>query len=117
MTQKQEANSILQKISKTSIFSQEWAHQLNLLDDVVGRAQNRKPLGEADGSINESMWNSLRDYVAAARASADNHNIMLATSKQLLVMTAHRPTYVRPQPEPVYDDIYHAGVAALDSDS
>ncbi len=84
MNQKQEAHSLLHKLSKTAMFSSEWVRLINMLDELVCKAQNRKPLGEADGSISESMWDSLTTYLGAARAAADNHNIMLNVSKQLV---------------------------------
>ncbi len=87
MTQRQEAHCLLAKLTKMQIFSAEWAMMVNHLDELVATSQNRKPLGDADGSINETMWNSLNQYVGAARAAADNHNIMLNHSRKLALIT------------------------------
>ena len=35
------------------------------LRDVLERAQNRPPAGEADGTIDEPLWLRLRDYANA----------------------------------------------------
>jgi hypothetical protein len=39
----------------------------DILGEVLDRAQNRPPLGEADGTIDEATFNALRAVEVAAR--------------------------------------------------
>ena len=66
-TQLYEAVFYLNHISNEA--NRKW---LSAFDSVVGRAQNRPPLGEADGSIDEKTWYIFQDLVRAAETFVAN---------------------------------------------
>ena len=44
------------------------ADNIEEVELILGEAQNRPPLGEADGSISEPLWTAFRDWLQARRS-------------------------------------------------
>lgn len=65
MTQKEQADALLKRLS---YMFPELDSIRQALDEVVGKAQNGPPDGEADGSIDETFWHGL----ALINRSLDN---------------------------------------------
>ena len=55
------------ELAKVAIKNSDYA----LAREVLGRAQNRPPLGESDGSMTEAQWYALRDYLDACDLAKD----------------------------------------------
>jgi hypothetical protein len=61
MSQRLDAERLLERIQVPS------EGLVRDLEDILGRAQNRPPLGEADGTINDKAWYALREIVKSCR--------------------------------------------------
>jgi hypothetical protein len=74
---------------------------IDALDDVLGRAQNGPPDGEADGSIPPQLWTMLSGYVRSMRALAKAEGQLESYLERCLVEfgDAKRP--------PLDEDDYH----------
>lgn len=69
-TQRELAAAALGKIVEAmSSFVGPTRSALSELRDVLDRAQNGPPEGEADGTIDEPMWTRLRDYARSVDAA------------------------------------------------
>lgn len=60
-------NAVL-ALSELGTLGPEFKEKVEALDQIVAKAQNRKPLGEGDGSIGAKTFAELREVVVTARA-------------------------------------------------
>lgn len=70
MTQREEAAAIVAEIvDRVGSVMVPLVDASRRLDDVLGRAQNGPPDGEADGSLTPEQWTTLRDFAEQTRGA------------------------------------------------